>query len=409
MEFLLATQEFEIRGHPYEGFPILLKANHDVFVEGMEFLVHHCLKRGSVQSRRSWETFGRDLCDYFEFIEANGFDWRELDHRNHETLLALYRDVSFDRFNLSASTVNRRLHLVIKFYQFALKQGWVNTLPYDLETVRVRQTKGLLAHTDTSGGYAVKPDVLLKTRPTKIKVLNKEQVDELLKTTRNKTLRLIVRLALLTGLRKEELLTIPVHYISAPQSISARSHVVVELDPQEMSTKGDTPRTIHLPISLMADLWDYVIHERHETIRKHGTDPKALFVTAKGNPWSIRTSLNNSLNRLALPFSCYPHILRHTYATHTLKSLLDREGLSFDSHLSKLIKEKNPEVFSYLEQLLEKKGLAFNPLIYVRDRLGHSSITTTEKYLHFLDDIEDDLRTSYQEEIEEMAKEAACA
>ena len=44
MEFLLATSEFEIRGHCYEGFPILLKANHDVFVEGMEFLVHHCLK-----------------------------------------------------------------------------------------------------------------------------------------------------------------------------------------------------------------------------------------------------------------------------------------------------------------------------------------------------------------------------
>ncbi len=379
MEFLLATPEFEIRGHSYEGFPILLKSNHDVFVEGMEFLVHHCLKRGSVQSRRSWETFGRDLCDYFEFIEANGFDWRELDHRNHETLLALYRDVSFDRFNLSASTVNRRLHLVIKFYQFALKQGWVRTLPYDLETVRVRQTKGFLAHTDTSGGYAVKPDVLLKTTPTKIKVLNKEQVDELLKRINNKTLRLIVRLALLTGLRKEELLTIPVHCISAPQSISARSHVVVELDPQEMSTKGDKPRTIHVPISLLADLWDYVIHERHEAIRQHGTDPKTLFVTAKGKSWSIRTSLNNSLNRLALSFACHPHILRHTYATHTLKSLMSR------------------------------KSTTFNPLIYVRDRLGHSSITTTEKYLHFLDDIEDDLRTSYQEEIEETAKEAAWA
>lgn len=379
MEFLLATPEFEIRDQAYEGFPILLKANHDVFVEGMEFLVHHCLKRGSVQSRRSWETFGRDLCDYFEFIEANRFDWRELDHRNHETLLALYRDVSFDRFNLSASTVNRRLHLVIKFYQFALKQGWVSTLPYDLETVRVRQPKGFLAHTDTSGGYAVKPDVLLKTSPTKIKVLNKEQVDELLKTIKNKTLRLIVRLALLTGLRKEELLTFPVTCVSAPQSISARSHVVVELDPQQMSTKGGKPRTIHVPISLMADLWDYVIHERHETIRQHGTDPKTLFVTAKGNPWSIRTSFNNSLNRLDLSFACHPHILRHTYATHTLKSLLSR------------------------------KSTTFNPLIYVRDRLGHSSITTTEKYLHFLDDIEDDLRTSYQEEIEETARKAACA
>ncbi|MDF5638014.1 hypothetical protein P3733_28045, partial [Vibrio parahaemolyticus] len=89
-------------------------------------------------------------------------------------------------------------------------------------------TKGFLAHTDTSGGYAVKPDVLLKTTPTRIKVLNKEQVEELLKSINNKTLRLIVRLALLTGLRKEELLTFPVTYVSAPQSISARSHVVVE-------------------------------------------------------------------------------------------------------------------------------------------------------------------------------------
>jgi hypothetical protein len=34
---------------------------------------------------------------------------------------------------------------------------------------------------------------------------------------------------------------------------------------------------------------------------------------------------------------------------------------------------------------------------------------TTEKYLHFLDDIEDDLRTSYQEEIEDTAREVACA
>lgn len=409
MEFILSTSEFGVRGHPYQGFPILLKGNHDVFVEGMEFLVYHCLMRGSVQSRRSWETFGRDLCDYFEFIEANGFDWRELDHRNHETLLALYRDVSFDRFNLSASTVNRRLHLVIKFYQFALKQGWVSTLPYDLETVRVRQSKGFLAHTDTSGGYAVKPNVLLKTSPTKIKVLNKEQVDELLKTIKNKTLRLIVRLALLTGLRKEELLTFPVNYVLAPQSISARSHVVVELDPQQMSTKGDKPRTIHVPISLMADLWDYVIHERHETIRKYGTEPKTLFVTAKGKPWSIRTSFNNSLNRLDLSFACYPHILRHTYATHTLKDLMNKGDLLKDADLRKLIKDRSPDIYDVLDRLVEKKGLAFNPLLYVRERLGHSSITTTEKYLHFLDDIEDDLRTSYQEEIEAAAKEAACA
>ena len=69
--------------------------------------------------------------------------------------------------------------------------------------------------------------------------------------------------------------------------------------------------------------------------------------------------------------------LRNTYATHTLKSLM------------------------------QKKSLRFNPLLYVRDRLGHSSITTTERYLHFLDELEDDLRTQYQQEIEDICDELA--
>jgi len=177
------------------------------------------------------------------------------------------------------------------------------------------------------------------------------------------------------GLRKEELLTFPVGCVSAPHSTSARSHIVVELNPQQMSTKGDRPRTIHVPVSMMADLWDYVIHERHEIAHRYGTEPKTLFVTAKGKPWGIRTSLNNQLNKLDLSFPCHPHLLRHTYATHTLKSLMSR------------------------------KSTTFNPLLYVRDRLGHSSITTTERYLHFLDEIQDDLRTAYQDEIELICKE----
>ncbi|MDM8181015.1 tyrosine-type recombinase/integrase [Marinobacter salarius] len=378
MYLIFSKPDFTIHNQSYEGFPLLLDKGCNVFVEGVEFLIYHCLKRGSVQSRRSWETFGRDLYDFFAFLEANDLDWRQIQDRTNETLLAVYRDASFEHFNLSASTVNRRLHLAIKFYQFGLKQGWVSTLPYDLETVKVRQPKGFLAHTDTSGGVGAKPDVLLKTPSTKIKVLNAEQIAELLKTIKSPTLHLMVRLALSTGLRKEELLTFPVSRVVKPSSTTARSHIVVELDPQEMSIKGDKARTIHIPVSVMTDLWEYVIHERSQLVRRHGAQPNTLFVTAMGENWSLKSrSLNNQLKALSLPFSTHPHVFRHTYATHTLKSLM------------------------------QKKSLRFNPLLYVRDRLGHSSITTTERYLHFLDELEDDLRTQYQQEIEDICDELA--
>lgn len=130
----------------------------------------------------------------------------------------------------------------------------------------------------------------------------------------------------------------------------------------------------------MHDLWDYHIHERGELYNRSEGEHGTLFLNRYGKPFSLTSrTFNNNLNALGLPFSVHPHMLRHSYATHTLKSLMKR------------------------------KSLTFNPLLYVRDRLGHSSITITELYLHFLDDIEDDLTTQYQLEIDEMCAEDVAA
>jgi integrase len=40
----------------------------------------------------------------------------------------------------------------------------------------------------------------------------------------------------------------------------------------------------------------------------------------------------------------------------------------------------------------------------VRDRLGHASVTTTERYLHYLEEVEDDVMTKYQEEIDGLSR-----
>jgi site-specific recombinase XerD len=341
----------------------------------VKFLRYHLLKRGRVLSKNSWVTYGRDLYDYFATLDANDLDWRDVGEQFDTSVLSTYRDICLTKYKLAPSTVNRRLGLAIKFYQYAARKDWVSRLPYDVEEIRVRQDGSFLAHTDKSGGVRATADVLLATKKTRIKLLNTEQVGMLLNAIEDTQLKLMVRLFLTTGIRKEELLTFPESFVINPQKYPAKSHYVVNLTPKKMAVKGSHERSIHIPKSLMEDLWQYTIHDRSAR-SKLGSDVfPQLFLNVKGRPFStISNTINTRLKRLGLPFEVYPHIFRHTYATHTLKSLMERNDLKF------------------------------NPLMYVRDRLGHSSITTTEKYLHFIDDIADGVMNDYQREIDNLVE-----
>lgn len=374
MDLVLASADFKVRNISYPSFPILVDEEGEVVAHALDFLVYHCLKRGSVQSEESWRTYGQDLYDFFSFCEANSIDWRNIKHRQDETLLALYRDVSMKQFGVGASTINRRLRFLIKFYQYAYNHGWVSTLPYELESVVIRKPKGFLAHTDTSGGMKARPDVMLKQPHTKIKLLNREQVNELLAAINNKTLKLMVKLGLLTGMRKSEILTFPLSCVINPQNTSARSHIKVELNPNEMRIKGSKARSVMIPVVLMSELWDYVIHERSALQKGKNNPTDRLFVTQDGDAYSLKSvTFNKQLSAVDVNFNVHPHMLRHTFASHTLKDL---------------------------EQRKSEGRLACNPLRIVQALLGHSSINTTEQYLHFLHEIEDDLTTQYQLEIE---------
>src|SRR6266498_2537545 len=112
---------------------------------------------------------------------------------------------------------------------------------------------------------------------------------------------------------------------------------------------------------LMGDLWEYAVKVRPGLAQNTQESAATLFITQDGKPYGEQGQLM-MFRRLSrrLGFQVTAHMLRHAYATHTLHALRER-------HVS------------------------FDPLLYVRDRLGHSSVSTTERYLHYLADIEDDL------------------
>lgn len=371
MRLVFSTSDFKIYGLSYEKFPILLDSEMNIIEEVLLFLIHLCIKRGRVQSIKSWEAYGQSLYDYFSFLEANLFDWRVDNKASHYSILAAYRDWSLSEMNLSPNTVNYRLRIIIKFYQFALEMNWVKSLPYNLEEVRTQKSKRFLAHIDVSGSSKLVPDVLLKTKHSCIKLLSRQQAKEFLAAIKNPTQKLMARLALSSGLRKEELATFPVAYIFNPQNRGIYKSIIrINLNPADMKTKGGKPRGIDIPRALMAALWDYIIHERYQLEKISGGNQHTLFLNKNGTPWSKSgKSLNNLWNNLGLEFKVTPHMLRHTYATHTLYEMRQRKT-------------------------------QIDPLLYVRDRLGHNSLLTTEKYLHYLSEVEESLITTYQEEID---------
>ena len=354
MDLFFSTDKFKLNGQSYTGFPILISQKGAVVKEALFFCISYLINRGRVQSKKSWMTYGKALYQFFGWCECNDIDWRDVGNDRESTILSEFRDwnLSPEGGSLAASTVNQRLRLLCEFYRHAANKGWVASVPFDMETITVRQPKGFLAHVDATGGKRASADVMLKTPRTVIRVLTKQQSVDLLEATHNPTHRLIIRLGLTTGMRREELATFPLKYIlNHATSTKYRSFVRVDLNPKEMKIKRNQPRGIDIPRTVMEDLHQYVIHERYRLESISGQPQPTLFLRADGAPYANDGAAFLGIVKKSGKIAGIPyvnvHVLRHTYATHTLYAMM-------------------------------KSKAQTHALLYVRDRLGHASVTNTE-------------------------------
>ena len=375
MIIINSTSDYKVKGFPIPDFPLLTwtKANESLnievgmlFEEGLEFLTYHLLKRGRVTSKKSWDTYAKHLVSFFTFCEDNNQDWTKIaDNGVNEMLVAVYRDVCIEVNGNSINSTNQHLRTIIQFYKYAVGRAWVSNLPYALESIKANKNNhSFLAHTVADGGQAYSPDVMMRTNKKPPKFLQAEEVQVLLKAINNPTLKLMVRLCLQAGIRKKELLLFPLNAIRKTRPNEKVCRVDIN------RTKGEKERSIDIPIRLMNDLWGYVNELRFQQQQESGIQSECLFLTSKGEEWEVDSNgLNKALNDLRLPFKVNPHKLRHTYATHMLKGLQ------------------------------EKRNTKFEPLMYLQNRLGHTSITTTMIYLHLVNDLIDDVSLEYQDSI----------
>jgi integrase/recombinase XerD len=379
MQLVCATEDLVIGGLPYPGFPILLWDSMDSCVPANQFFRHYLL-RGAIGSVKSWAQTSRALYDYFSFLQAHELSWEDVNRGEAKTLLAAYRDYCFRITKLARNTVRNRLLYVCEFYEFALRQQWVRRLPYAYEARSGIRGRGLLGHLHR-GQHVFARDVMPRARQSLPKFLSAEQIKRLLAATTNPHHRMIIRFALGSGLRKQELATFPLSYIINPDRLSHSRNIRIDLDPSDgggIKTKGSRGRAIFITRGLMRDLHQYVVHHRGERASLNKHSPKHLFLNQDGKPYSADGKSLDRIVRLIgqrADLAVWTHMLRHTYATHTL-----------------VVLQRN------------RAGNRLEPLVFLQKQLGHASPQSTLVYLHLVQELADQAVLAYDDEIDGLAR-----
>ena len=146
-----------------------------------------------------------------------------------------------------------------------------------------------------------------------------------------------------------------------------------------MKTKGSVKRTIVISRRLMQALYNYKIQRRGERASLANQEQQPLFLNQAGAPWAadgkgIEAMVRKIGRRVGI--ETHPHMLRHTYATHTL--------VAMQRHRS--------------ENKIE-------PLAFLQKQLGHASIATTMVYLHLVNELADDAVLAYDDELNDWVDE----
>jgi len=375
MHLVAANENFLIAATARPGFPILLHEDMTSCREVNKFLREY-LMRGSIGSEKSWGPISRALYDYYSFLEANGLSWHDVDRGEAKTLVAAYRDYCSSEASLARNTIRQRVLYVCEFYAFAHRKGWVSNLPYEWEERSGKGGQGLLEHVDARGRTTIVRSVMPRTHVTLLKFLTKTQVKLFIGAAENHHHRLMARFALQSGLRREEIATFPTAYVFDASKISTRN-VRVDLDPQDgtgMKTKGSKERTIFFSRRLMKELNLYLIQRRGERASLSTEVHPQLFLNEYGKPFAQDgKGIHKEFSKIGkkIGIKVYPHLLRHTYATHTLVSL---------------------------QRQSQGKG-RIEPLVFLQRQLGHSSILTTMKYVHLINELADDAVLAYEDEL----------
>ncbi|ANQ17719.1 tyrosine-type recombinase/integrase [Vibrio natriegens] len=293
----------------------------------------------------------------------------------------------------SLSTARSYMSAVIGFYKWMQKYGYIKN---DDQNVVTHYTTGtvhqeldqhdMLAHTKSNYNRTYETSNIMKRFPKKEntpahkklkpihpehKALFNEHVNSLPKAT-----SLIFRLCVEAGLRVDEAIHFPAH------DIGKADYSDLDAVPIKITrTKFSKPRTVEIPIELYEELEIYKesnarltnLNKRNEFIQSGEILDTVdyLFISNKGTPYSGNTlethfsNLRKQIREVDSSWYYRIHDLRSTFATHWLWQESKKRSVNYDFLMEELA-----------------------------TLMGHTSTSTTEKYIKFMNKFDEQLRVA---------------
>lgn len=246
-------------------------------------------KRYSQNTQKVYISYMRDFVNMFHKFELKEVSKEQI----NQYILWLIRQK-----NISTSQQNQRINAIKFYYEKVLGQ------PRQLyEIDRPRKGRSL-------------PEVL-----------SKEEVKRLLEATENKKHKCLIALIYTCGLRRSEAIHLKLGDVDSKRMMIKIS-----------DAKGDKDRYVNFPASLLSMLREYYLEYKPS---------EYVFEGAPGQPYSAESVwkvVKQMAHKAGIRKRVYPHILRHSFATHHIEQGID--------------------------------------IRYIQEWMGHESIKTTQRYTH---------------------------
>ena len=216
--------------------------------------------------------------------------------------------------NYSKKTLKSYLYEIDKFLKYSEKKGPNEKVAKDYILFQLESNKNptTVAHSVAILKFfffvVLKQDIDLiapKRHKTLPDILTIKEIRKLVEETNNPKHKLIIKLLYGTGLRVSEIVNLKKNEINFEENL-----IKVKLG------KGKKDRFVKLPESIKLELKS--IYDL--------TNSKYLFESQRGGKLAVKTIqliLKNSAKKAGIKKRVYPHLLRHSYATHLLENGTD--------------------------------------------------------------------------------------
>lgn len=245
----------------------------DVFSEPTIFLAEKVVRLSP--STHTWEAGGYDLLSWFQWCQLKGIDWHDATEADRAQFADDYAAASEER------TVNRKLTMVRRFYEFAAAEGWyrrdVGSSLEQRQTPNVPIDDDALAHSRSTAGRISQKDTLQLTvgRKDVVNPLQANQLRRLLEhvgptvqeagDTRSVRDRLICDLGYVAGARVGDLVKLTTLQFL---NITVEPHQQFHDFPLMVEGKGKVTRRVAAPGWLVLAIQAYVEGERAASVRQ---------------------------------------------------------------------------------------------------------------------------------------------